>query len=90
MRAISIINQHLEDRTYLVGDKIALADLTLVSVINWALLETLDKVRRAKYPNVVAHFELISTETSLKELFGCGLLFLTEIGHSSDHPCPAG
>jgi glutathione S-transferase len=54
----------------MVGDRITLADLTLATAMSFALSQTLDKDRRAKYPNVVKHFELISAEPSLKELFG--------------------
>jgi len=38
--------------------------------MNFALTKTLDAEGRAKYPNVMKHFEMISTEPSLKELFG--------------------
>jgi len=69
-RAIGTVNQHLEDKTYLVGNRITLADLTLASAMNFALTKTLDTEGRAKYPNVVKHFEMISIEPSLKELFG--------------------
>jgi glutathione S-transferase len=71
MRAIATVDKHLEGtKMYLVGDRITLADLTLASAIKWALSNTLDTDQRAKYPNVLKHFELVSGESSLKELFG--------------------
>ena len=69
-RALSTINKHLEDRTYVVGDRITLADLTLANALAFALPHTLDKEQRSNFSNIVKHFELIATEPSLKELFG--------------------
>jgi glutathione S-transferase len=70
MRGIGTLNKHLEDRTYLVGDRITLADLALASAMAFALTHTLDPEQRAKYPNIMKHFERIAAEPSLKELFG--------------------
>ena len=69
-RVLSTINKHLEDRTYVVGDRITLADLTLASALAIALPHTLDKEQRTNFSNVIKHFELIAAEPSLKELFG--------------------
>ncbi|KIM73376.1 hypothetical protein PILCRDRAFT_81186, partial [Piloderma croceum F 1598] len=69
-RALSTINKHLEDRTYVVGDRITLADLTLANALAFALPHTLDKEQRTNFSNVIKHFELIAAEPSLKELFG--------------------
>jgi len=69
-RVLSTINKHLEDRTYVVGDRITLADLTLASALAIALPHTLDKEQRTNFSNVIKHFELLAAEPSLKELFG--------------------
>lgn len=69
-RALGTINKHLEDRTYIIGDKITLADITLASTVAFALPHTLDKEQRSKFSNVIKHFELIAAEPSLKDLFG--------------------
>jgi len=70
MRAIGTVNDHLEGKTYLVGDSITLADLTLASAMALALAYTLDEEQRAKYSGVVKHFELIVEKPSLKDVFG--------------------
>jgi elongation factor 1-gamma len=67
---LATVNKHLEDRTYIVGDRITLADITLANALALALPHTLDKEQRSNFSNVVKHFELISAEPSLKELFG--------------------
>ena len=67
---LATVNKHLEDRTYIVGDRITLADITLANALALALPHTLDKEQRSNFSNVVKHFELIAAEPSLKELFG--------------------
>jgi glutathione S-transferase len=69
-RALGTINKHLEGRTYIIGDKITLADLTFASAVTFALLHTLDKEQRSNFSNLIKHFELIAAEPSLKELLG--------------------
>jgi glutathione S-transferase len=68
--ALSTINKHLEDMTYIVGDRIALADLTLTNALVIALPHTLNKEQCTNFSNVIKHFELITAEPLLKELFG--------------------
>ena len=77
-RVLSTINKHLEDRTYVVGDRITLADLTLASALAIALPHTLDKEQRTNFSNVVKHFELIAAEPSLKELFS-GIIYTEKL-----------
>lgn len=67
---LETVNKHLKDRTYVVGDRITLADLALANAMAFALTHTLDKEQRSNFSNVVKHFELIAAEPSLKELFG--------------------
>ncbi|KIM73365.1 hypothetical protein PILCRDRAFT_15272 [Piloderma croceum F 1598] len=67
---LGTINKHLEGRTYIIGDKITLADLTLASAVAFALPHTLDKEQRSNFSNVIKHFELIAVEPSLEELLG--------------------
>ena len=77
-RGLSTVNKHLEDRTYLVGDRITLADLTLASALAIALPHTLDKEQRTNFSNVIKHFELIAAEPSLKELYG-GIIYAEKL-----------
>jgi glutathione S-transferase len=75
---LATVNEHLENRTYVVGDRITLADLTLANAMAFALPHTLDKEQRSNFSNVVKHFELIAAEPSLKGLFG-GVKYAEEL-----------
>lgn len=57
-------------RTYLVTERITLADITLASVITRAASVILDAELRPQFPNVVRHAETIANHPAMKDIFG--------------------
>ncbi|KAI0702824.1 elongation factor 1-gamma [Cerioporus squamosus] len=70
IRSFKTLESYLSTRTFLVGERITLADITIASVIQRALTTTLDAPLRAELPNVIRHFETIVNQPSLKPIFG--------------------
>jgi len=70
VRSLETLEKHLATRTYLVGERITLADITLASVIQRAVTVAVDASVRAKIPNVIRHFETIVNHPKLKPVFG--------------------
>ncbi|KZP33184.1 eEF1-gamma domain-containing protein [Athelia psychrophila] len=69
-RSLTTVNEHLATRTFLVTERITVADLVLAAIIQNAVGSTVDAELRAKLPNVVRHLETIVNQPKLKELFG--------------------
>lgn len=59
-RQLSIIDAHLTKNTYLVGEKITLADLYCVPMLYKGLLLLWDPAFRARFPAVMRWFETVN------------------------------
>lgn len=70
VRALTTVNEHLATRTFLVTERITVADITLATVIERAVGITFDAQLRAKLPNVVRHMETVVNQPKLKGLYG--------------------
>lgn len=70
IRGLKTVEAHLATRTYLVTERITLADITLASVIQRAADAIIDPELRKQLPNVARHAETIINHPSLKEVFG--------------------
>ncbi len=55
-RAFGTLERHLTSRTYLVGDKVTLADIVVVSSLVYAFKFLLDPAFRAPFPAVTRWF----------------------------------
>lgn len=69
-RALGTVEKHLKHHTFLATERITLADITLASVIQRQLTYLIDAPLRAKYPNVVRHFETVANHPLLIAAFG--------------------
>ncbi|CCM01656.1 uncharacterized protein FIBRA_03718 [Fibroporia radiculosa] len=69
-RALDTVEQHLATRTFLVTERITLADITLASVVQRQFTFCIDAPMRAKLPNLLRHFETVANQPSIKEAFG--------------------
>ncbi|KZP33183.1 glutathione S-transferase C-terminal-like protein [Athelia psychrophila] len=69
-RALATVNEHLASRTYLVTERITVADLVVAAIVQNAASCTFDAVLRKKLPNVVRHMETIVNHPKLKEIYG--------------------
>jgi len=67
---LAAIDGELKKRTFLVGERITVADVTLASALYTGFQGHLDAPIRAKIPNVVRHFNTIVNQPKLKSIFG--------------------
>ncbi|EIN05160.1 EF1G-domain-containing protein [Punctularia strigosozonata HHB-11173 SS5] len=69
-RGFDVVEKHLATRTFLVGERITLADISLAMSTLTAVYVTLGSAARAKYPNVIRHLETIVYHPKIKSVFG--------------------
>ncbi|CDO76003.1 hypothetical protein BN946_scf184780.g10 [Trametes cinnabarina] len=70
VRSLNTLNTHLSNRTFLVNERITLADIFTAAIIQRALAVTFDAPLRAQFPNVIRHFETVVNQPQLKDIFG--------------------
>ena len=70
VRSLKTLESHLATRTFLVNERISLADLTIASEIQRAMGVTIDAPLRAQIPNVIRHVETVVNHPRLKEIYG--------------------
>ena len=63
------MNAHLSTRTFLVGERVTLADLVVASAISTAVTVNLDAALRAELPHVIRHFETVINQPKIKEFY---------------------
>lgn len=59
LRAFGVVEEHLKDKTFLVGERITLADLFAAGLSMRGFEYFFDKEWRSKYPNVTRWFETL-------------------------------
>ncbi|KZT66791.1 elongation factor 1-gamma [Daedalea quercina L-15889] len=69
-RALGTLEQHLKSHTFLVTERITLADITLASIVQRQVGDFFDASLRAKYPSVIRHLETVINQPSLIAAFG--------------------
>ncbi|KAG1725780.1 uncharacterized protein EDB91DRAFT_1229302 [Suillus paluster] len=70
MRSLLTLETHLSTRTFLVGDRITLADITVASILQLTVSITADAAVRAKLINTVRFLETIVHQPKLEAIFG--------------------
>ncbi|KAH9851262.1 elongation factor 1-gamma [Lenzites betulinus] len=70
IRSLKTLEAHLSTRTFLVTERITLADVSVASVILRAVNVTLDAQSRAQFPHIIRHFETVINQPQLKDIFG--------------------
>ena len=73
-KALAILDAHLLDKTYLVGHKITLADITIVSALVYPFKFVADASFRAPFPNVVRWFTTCVNQPSFEAVIGSVVL----------------
>jgi len=77
--ALEALNAQLLSRTFIVGNKITLADIVLVSVLYYPFKFLLDPAFRAPYPNVVRWYLTCVNQPQFKAVLGAPSLAATEL-----------
>uniref|UniRef100_A0A8C2HAL0 Eukaryotic translation elongation factor 1 gamma n=1 Tax=Cyprinus carpio TaxID=7962 RepID=A0A8C2HAL0_CYPCA len=69
-RVLAILNQHLNTRTFLVGERVSLADITVVCSLLWLYKQVLEPAFRQPYPNVSRWFLTCVNQPQFKAVLG--------------------
>merc|ERR1712123_392763 len=67
---MSILNTHLADKTYLVGDRITLADICVASALVYPLKLVCDKAFLKPHGNMVRWFTTCVNQPAFKAVIG--------------------
>jgi elongation factor 1-gamma len=67
---LETLENHLSTRTFLVVERITLADLAVATFIKRAVTTIIDAPLRAKLPNTIRHLETVVNQPKLKAIFG--------------------
>jgi len=70
MKNLETLEKHLSTRTYLVGERITLADIHTAASIQSHVAALLDASWRKQHPNIVRHMETIVNHPAMKDVFG--------------------
>jgi len=68
--ALSVLNEHLMDKTYMVGDRITLADICLASTLLYPLKLVCDKAFLKPYGNVIRWFTTCVNQPQFEAVIG--------------------
>uniref|UniRef100_G3Q0K3 Eukaryotic translation elongation factor 1 gamma n=1 Tax=Gasterosteus aculeatus aculeatus TaxID=481459 RepID=G3Q0K3_GASAC len=69
-RAFTVLNQHLNTRTFLVGERVSLADITVACSMLWLYKQVLEPSFRQPYPNVTRWFVTCVNQPQFKAVLG--------------------
>jgi elongation factor 1-gamma len=69
-KVLEILNQHLNDQTYLVGERITLADVVVALHLTSLFQRVLDSGFRKPFTNVVRWFTTLINQPNFKEVLG--------------------
>jgi len=81
--ALTTLDAHLFDKTYIVGDAVTLADITLVSALVYPAKLAMDESFRNQFPNVFRWFDLCVHQPQFIAVIGDVSLAESELPASS-------
>lgn len=73
-KRIDILDKHLEGRSYLVGDRLSLADMFVVGVVAGGFMFFFDQAWRESHPNVTRWFLNVYEQPIYAEVAGKAIL----------------
>ena len=68
VRPLETVEKWLATRTFLVGERLSLADISAVSVLRGAYSSILGKTERAKYPHTIRYYETIVNQPQIRDV----------------------
>jgi len=77
--ALAVLESHLSDKTYLVGHKISLADITIVCALVYPFKFVADAAFRAPFPNVMRWFNTCVNQPQFEAIIGTVVLAEKEL-----------
>jgi elongation factor 1-gamma len=88
-RSLATLDQYLLDKTYLVGEKITLADITVASALVYPLKFVMAPHYRAPFVNVLRWFETCVNQPQFQRVIGTVVLCAEELTADGSVPVPA-
>lgn len=76
---LGVLEAHLSDKTFLVGDAITLADIAIVSALVYPFKFVADKAFRAPFPNVLRWFDTLVHQPQFEAVIGTVVLAEKEL-----------
>jgi len=76
---LNVLDGGLKGKTYLVGESISIADISIASALNFALQFLLDEKYRKNIPNVTKWYETITNQENWKKVYGKSVLCITPL-----------
>jgi len=86
--ALKTLEEHLRFKTYLVGEAITLADITVVSTLVYPFKFVADPAYRSAFPNVLRWFTTCVNQPSFESVVGTVTLAEKELTASGSAPAP--
>lgn len=77
--ALGTLNTHLAEKTYLVGEKITLADITIASALVYPFKFVADPKYRTAFPNVMRWFDTCVNQSAFTAVIGKVVLAQKEL-----------
>jgi elongation factor 1-gamma len=87
--ALTVVEKHLALRTYLVGNAITLADITIASTLVYPFKFVCDAAFRAQFPNTMRWFNTCVNQTSFSNILGTVTLATKEAAAGTGSALPA-
>ncbi|KAL4631508.1 elongation factor 1-gamma [Arapaima gigas] len=69
-RVLTVLNQHLNTRTFLVGERVTLADISVACSLLWLYKQVLEPTFRQPFPNVNRWFITCINQPQFKAVLG--------------------
>jgi len=88
-KALAILNSHLLTRTYLVGERISLADIVVGASLFNLFKQVFDPAYRKPFPNVVRWFTTVANQPNFKKVLGEPVLAATQAQAAAAAAAPA-
>jgi len=73
-RPFETVETHLSKHTFLVGERLSLADISAATVLRTAYSFLLGNAERAKYPHTFRFYETVISQPSIKDILSGGQL----------------
>uniref|UniRef100_A0A674CJQ1 Eukaryotic translation elongation factor 1 gamma n=1 Tax=Salmo trutta TaxID=8032 RepID=A0A674CJQ1_SALTR len=69
-KVLSVLNHHLNTRTFLVGERVSLADISVACSMIWLYKQVLEPSFRQPFPNVTRWFQTCVNQPQFKTVLG--------------------
>jgi elongation factor 1-gamma len=87
-RALTTLNTHLVDKTYLVGNHVTLADITVMSALVYLFKFLADEAYRAPFAHVNRWFDTLCHQPQVEAVIGRVILCTKELTAAGQAPIP--